>query len=1080
LFPRCFEHPSPRPNCESCIADGGSWSDASQSCSFTTTNDAGSVFFSAYLGQARFDRKTNYFRNARVAGKNIDLPAIATHTWNFQSLNRFYLQAPLTTMRPFKIWVARESIDSAIYSPTVLKYDRETLAETITDDGTPTGILRQVLSHDRFTDIQALTTTLINSSSFPSDLKTEVNNGSGDGFLIRTWVAGEQGAKSGDFYALPTAAPLSYLLFYNPDPSPALDSLAIIHRYLADESGSGTYKTESNIHTSSTLGGNDFWTLTRHDGLPATATIEKTTLNITKTNALKFTRVREVQQISLSATGIPGTLGVVSRISEEFDNVGGLSRLVKQIDGYQTTAPRTTLYGWYSNPANTHEFGKMRYVRYHDRSYRYYAYTFNDFTNIATITISTPWKDNLWNPGTTPPATSQCLRTVHTIGADTLESIRYQGSTMIARTNESWATTGSELIHTSQERYTTTAKLTTTTGYHLSTAASHLAGRIKWREFADGTAETYDYTTPNGNGTYTQTVDRGAGDRSDITAGTRTIHVREARGNITSETVQEFDSTTSLTMNSWAATYSGRLNRPTERTFNGNANDKEQYSYDYNCCGGPASTVRNRRGTTIETQSDLLKRTFKRTVTTGTLSRSTTTSYSFAGGNLIQETKHFGGTLVSKTTRHLNGETLSVGQPDQNNDATPELTTYAYLYPTGGGGQVTITYPDLSTEITTTFVDGRTKSRTGTAVADTTYDYEIHSEISGNGIKSKVIPDNPNEAVTSYYDCAGRLFRTEFTSEIDNPGTIDTPGTKDRSRQTYYSHTDAPGSRGKVHYSYDPDNVAQRFSYDSQGRLSKTEKAVPTSPITVLAQLTSYSFTTDLDLGGPCLVTTSSLDDGTTTVELSKSLRSGDGYGSRQIQFDDATNLTTTTVRSKPTATTPYDWDETTTHPDGTISKTIYNLNELRERTNYKTDGITVIDEQTYYYDSPDGLGRLTSSVHSRTGTATYDSNTASGNLLQATAPGSRVTSYGYDVMGRPITVDAPDIPNAAVGQLDYTNITRTAYTDRGEVRATWGGQTYPKRYQYDAQGRMTHLHTTPTTPRTPPTSPTPTTPSGA
>jgi len=119
-----------------------------------------------------------------------------------------------------------------------------------------------------------------------------------------------------------------------------------------------------------------------------------------------------------------------------------------------------------------------------------------------------------------------------------------------------------------------------------------------------------------------------------------------------------------------------------------------------------------------------------------------------------------------------------------------------------------------------------------------------------------------------------------------------------------------------------------------------------------------------------------------------------------------------------------------------------------------------VIDEQTYYYDSPDGLGRLTSSVHSRTGTTTYDSYTASGNLLQATAPGSRVTTYGYDVMGRPITVDAPDTPNAAAGQPDYTNITHTAYTDRGEVRATWGGQTYPKRYQYDAQGRMTHLHT--------------------
>lgn len=43
-------------------------------------------------------------------------------------------------------------------------------------------------------------------------------------------------------------------------------------------------------------------------------------------------------------------------------------------------------------------------------------------------------------------------------------------------------------------------------------------------------------------------------------------------------------------------------------------------------------------------------------------------------------------------------------------------------------------------------------------------------------------------------------------------------------------------------------------------------------------------------------------------------------------------------------------------------------------------------------------------------------------------------------------------------------------YTDRGEVRAIWGDQTYPRRYQYDAQGRMTHLHTYTSTPTGEPT----------
>ena len=124
------------PDCESCEAGGGSWSGTDSSCTFDTVNEAGSVYFSTSLGQAAFERKTNFFRNARVAGKNIDIPALATNTWNFQSLNQFYMQAPLTGRRSFKIWIAEESITSGIYDPEVIKFDQETEADVITDGGT--------------------------------------------------------------------------------------------------------------------------------------------------------------------------------------------------------------------------------------------------------------------------------------------------------------------------------------------------------------------------------------------------------------------------------------------------------------------------------------------------------------------------------------------------------------------------------------------------------------------------------------------------------------------------------------------------------------------------------------------------------------------------------------------------------------------------------------------------------------------------------------------------------------------------------------------------------------------------------
>ena len=83
---------------------------------------------------------------------------------------------------------------------------------------------------------------------------------------------------------------------------------------------------------------------------------------------------------------------------------------------------------------------------------------------------------------------------------------------------------------------------------------------------------------------------------------------------------------------------------------------------------------------------------------------------------------------------------------------------------------------------------------------------------------------------------------------------------------------------------------------------------------------------------------------------------------------------------------------------------------------------------------------------------------TESGNLLSVTDPGNRTTAFTYDVMGRTLTTDLPDTLDAYGNTL--TNITRTSYTDRGEVAATWGAQTNPVFRIYDSQGRMSELRT--------------------
>jgi len=72
--------------------------------------------------------------------------------------------------------------------------------------------------------------------------------------------------------------------------------------------------------------------------------------------------------------------------------------------------------------------------------------------------------------------------------------------------------------------------------------------------------------------------------------------------------------------------------------------------------------------------------------------------------------------------------------------------------------------------------------------------------------------------------------------------------------------------------------------------------------------------------------------------------------------------------------------------------------------------------------------------------------------------PGSRTTSLTFDVMGRRLTVDAPDTLDAAANTL--TNVTHTSYYPTGQIKAQWGDQTNATFNVYDAQNRQIELRT--------------------
>ncbi|GAA5484552.1 RHS repeat domain-containing protein [Haloferula sargassicola] len=158
-------------------------------------------------------------------------------------------------------------------------------------------------------------------------------------------------------------------------------------------------------------------------------------------------------------------------------------------------------------------------------------------------------------------------------------------------------------------------------------------------------------------------------------------------------------------------------------------------------------------------------------------------------------------------------------------------------------------------------------------------------------------------------------------------------------------------------------------------------------------------------------------------------------------------------------------------HPDNTRTLTTIEGNLRASVATLDSTG-SEIHSTSYLYDA---LRRPIAMTDSRTGTVSFtqtsggvpvahdDPNalpayTESGNLLCQRDSGGRATRYAYDVMGRRVSVDAPDTTLA--GGATSANVTRTSYHPTGEVKAEWGDQTYATYRLYDEQGRMTELRT--------------------
>ena len=428
--------------------------------------ETGSVFFSLSLGRTGFERKTDFFRAAvapSFAAPRPGLPffistsGMAHKVRTFEQVAAAYRRNPLTARREFRLWIAQDDIAAATYLPTALIADPDASAEKIV----VSGAIRQVLTDDRLADIQSLSAV---KSSLPADIQAALPSTS-EGYVVRTWFAWDKGTPSGGLYTLPSGIdPLAYVIFYNPDAPADNGRLNIIHRA---KYSATAYKTRSYTHFQDAT--THDWTSKWHAGLPSDTVVRETFLDVTSwTSSRDFTRIRTVKEAALDPAGTLGGLQTIAVISENFDDIGGTSRLVEEIHGHGTAATRTTRYGYYDNTAETATLGRLKWRTEPDGFFVHYSYTFDSVAPSATIVKKTPWKSYKWNPATQPsgPTSSSCLVETSYMTPSSLTVTTTAASQMVAYRTESWATIGGGvLVHTRLD-HTGSHYLTTATGYH--------------------------------------------------------------------------------------------------------------------------------------------------------------------------------------------------------------------------------------------------------------------------------------------------------------------------------------------------------------------------------------------------------------------------------------------------------------------------------------------------------------------------------------------------------------------------------------------------------------------------------------
>lgn len=402
------------------------------------------------------------------------------------------------------------------------------------------------------------------------------------------------------------------------------------------------------------------------------------------------------------------------------------------------------------------------------------------------------------------------------------------------------------------------------------------------------------------------------------------------------------------------------------------------------------------------------------------------TSYTYDGidRKLTETISADGLSLLTTTAYDL------VGRVDHVTDPAGLYTDYAY---SSNGLVTTITRPGGTTKIVDHYIDGKTKSITGTGVVAKQYEYGVNAD----GTQWTKVYTGPSALASpawesNTYDMLGRSVTAQ------KPGFTGT-----ELIQYYYNDI---GQRVKIVTSGMADTL---YKYDDLGRQTRSGLDVNGNGILDLASMdrineieSSYvQISTDWWKEAVQKVYATDNDTTAKTIGIRQTRLTGLGTGgltSEIIDTDIHGNQVSAQITIDRTAKTV---TQTIDYPDTTIDEVKVQENGLLVSATSKS-GVNT----TYSYDA---LGRQTGITDPRTGTFTTHYNTL-GQVEYIEDPAGNQTSYTYD----PTSGEKLTVTNA------LNKVTRYAYDGLGNVTHIWGDAAIPIRYEFEDYGRKHKMYT--------------------